>query len=156
MTQDTPSPILTADDWAARDAALHALRERIQPLNKQAVFDHLREAGVTDVVITFDGCGDSGQIEEVTARAGEVDVPLPSDELDLLVPKWGQPDPERRQVSVREALETQAYDYLEHVHDGWEINDGAFGTFVFDVAKGEITLEYNERFMETEVSEHVF
>jgi hypothetical protein len=38
-----------------------------------------------------------------------------------------------------------SWDYLEERHAGWEINDGAFGSFVFDVPCREITLEHNER-----------
>lgn len=156
MTDDPTSAGPAPVDWLAHDTALRTLRDRLQPSNKQAVFDRLRENGVTRVVVTFDGYGDSGQIEEVTATAGETAVALPPGEVDLRCARWGRPDPEVLSVPVKAALELLAYDYLEQTHDGWEINEGAFGEFVFDVAEGEITLEYSERFIETEVSEHVF
>jgi hypothetical protein len=49
-----------------------------------------------------------------------------------------------------------AYSFLRQTHEGWENNDGAFGDFTFDVAERSITLEYNERYTETNYSEHVF
>jgi hypothetical protein len=39
---------------------------------------------------------------------------------------------------------------------GWENNDGAFGTFVFDVADRTITLEHNERYTEVNITSHEF
>ena len=44
-------------------------------------------------------------------------------------------------MSLEAAIETLVYDYLETTHPGWEINDGAFGTFVFDVAERTIERE---------------
>ncbi len=49
-----------------------------------------------------------------------------------------------------------AYDFLEETHDGWENSDGAYGDFIFDVAERTITLDYNERHMESDYSQHVF
>jgi hypothetical protein len=58
--------------------------------------------------------------------------------------------------SLTEAVENLAWDYLEERHAGWENNDGAFGTFVFDVAGRTITLEHNERFTDVTTSTHEF
>ncbi len=41
-------------------------------------------------------------------------------------------------------------------HDGWENSDGAHGDFTFDVGERTITLDYNERYMQSEYSLHVF
>ena len=41
-------------------------------------------------------------------------------------------------------------------HGGWENNDGAYGEYTFDVAERTITLDYNERHMESDYSMHVF
>jgi hypothetical protein len=43
------------------------------------------------------------------------------------------------------ALETLCYGYLSDLHPGWEIDDGSFGDFTFDVATRTIQLEYNGR-----------
>ena len=49
-----------------------------------------------------------------------------------------------------------AYDFLGQTHGGWENSDGAYGDFTFDVAERTITLDYNERHMESDYSQHVF
>jgi hypothetical protein len=41
-------------------------------------------------------------------------------------------------------------------HDGWENSDGAYGDFTFDIAERTITLDYNERYMQSEYSQHLF
>ena len=41
-------------------------------------------------------------------------------------------------------------------HSGWENNDGAYGTFVFDVPDRTITLEHNERYTEVDTTTHEF
>ena len=59
-------------------------------------------------------------------------------------------------LSIRDAVEQIAYEFLEETHFGWENNDGAFGEFTFDVAARAITLDYNERITDTDYSQHVF
>ena len=59
-------------------------------------------------------------------------------------------------MSIRDAIEHFAYDCLAQTHGGWENNEGAFGTFVFDVADQSITLDYNQRFEDVESFEHAF
>jgi hypothetical protein len=59
-------------------------------------------------------------------------------------------------MTLQEAVETLAYDCLEDTHPGWEINHGAFGTFVFDVPDSSITLELHERYIEVNTSSHEF
>ena len=123
--------------------------------NKPIVFDALAEAGIEKVSIEFDGAGDSGQIEDVLAwnAAGDT-IPLPADRK-LHLPS-SQPDNPPVEMTLQEAVETLAYDFLEETHPGWEINDGAFGTFVFDVTDRAITLDYRERFTDVDISTHQF
>ena len=56
--------------------------------------------------------------------------------------------------SVSDAIETLVYDLLETHHGGWEINDGAYGEFVFDVEAQSINLDFNERYTATNLFEH--
>ena len=60
------------------------------------------------------------------------------------------------EMAFQDAIETLAYDYLENAHPGWEIDDGAFGTFVFDVPNRSITLDYRARFTDVDISIHQF
>jgi hypothetical protein len=68
----------------------------------------------------------------------------------------GKSEPQRSTVSIREAIEHVAYDFLSETHDGWENNEGAFGEFTFDVAKRTVTLDFNYRIIDSEHSQHVF
>ena len=129
--------------------------------NKNLIFDVLAEAGIRKLTVDFDGYGDSGQIDEVEAWStdqvwptGAERIPVPSGrKLQLASPVPGNPPVE---MTLQEAIETLAYDYLEETHMGWENNDGAFGTFVFNVPDRSITLEHNERYTEVDTSTHEF
>jgi hypothetical protein len=52
-------------------------------------------------------------------------------------------------------VERLVFDCLAEKHLGWEINEGSYGDVVFDVAERAITLNYNERFVDSEYSQHV-
>ena len=59
-------------------------------------------------------------------------------------------------MTISETIEHLVYDALSETHGGWENNEGAYGEFVFDVASGEIQLDYNERITSTEFYSHTF
>ena len=69
-------------EQAERDAAEVALHAQ----NKEVLFDGLRLVGIAHIVVSFDGSGDSGQIESIDAR-GDLDqsVTLPAAQIDDLV-----------------------------------------------------------------------
>lgn len=128
--------------------------EDIRTHNKRLIFAALAEAGITKVSIEFDGAGDSGQIEDILAWNATFSgsVPIPADcKLQLAYP--GNPP---REATLRDAIETLAYDYLDETYRGWENNDGAFGTFVFDVPARTVTLQHNERYIDVTTSSHEF
>jgi len=159
MTETTsvaPNPSATASDWEAQRLARERLHVELQPGNKAALFDALAAAGVTLVVVAFDGYGDSGQIENVEVKAGDTVVNMPSGEIEIATAIWDQAEPDRSTASIRDVIETFIYDLLGQTHDGWENSDGAYGDFTFDVAERTITLDYNERHMESDYSQHVF
>jgi hypothetical protein len=152
----TPSTDSLSSDWEAKRAAQDRLHGELQPQNKAALFDALTAAGVTHVVVSFDGYGDSGQIENIEVKAGDATVAMPQAEIQIARAVWDQAGPERSLVSVADAIERLAYDLLEQTHGGWEDNDGAYGDFTFDVAARTVTLDYNERTTASEYSQHVF
>ena len=141
MTDTTETPSATpADDIRAR--------------NKAIVFAALAETGIHKVTVEYDGGGDSGQIEDVAAwNAGDERISFPSDRKITLLSE--NPDHPLAQQSFEAAVETLAWDYLE-IYYGWENNDGAFGTFVFDVPARTISLEHNERYTELNTTSHEF
>jgi hypothetical protein len=155
-TFDTATSTGVASDWDAKRAAQDRLHAELQPQNRAALFDALAAAGITLIVVTFDGYGDSGQIENIEAKAGDAVVAMPAGEVEIAEAIGDQPEPSRSPVSIADAIERLAYDLLERTHCGWENNDGAYGDFTFDVAERTITLDYNERYTASEYSQHVF
>jgi hypothetical protein len=125
-------------------------------LNKTAVFDALASAGITCVVVTFDGEGDSGQIERVQAYAQKGDTKLPFKAIEVAQAAWNAQKLDISSVPLAQAIETLSYDYLEQEHGGWENNDGAYGEFTFHVAERRIELSFNGRFTDSFLSSHTF
>ena len=125
-------------------------------LNKAVVFGALAAAGLTRVTVEFDGEGDSGQINGMTAHAGEAPAELPSTALTLHQASHKGGDPRTTEATLRDAIETLCYDYLSQTHGGWGNEDGAYGTFEFDVPNRTIHLDFNERFTDTTNSTHDF
>jgi hypothetical protein len=152
----TPGTGSAPSDWEAKRAAQDRLHDALQPGNKAALLDALAAAGVTLVVVTFDGYGDSGQIEGIEVKAGDGIVAMPEGEIEIASAVWDQIEPDRSTVSIADAIERLTYDLLNDTHCGWENNDGAYGDFTFDVAERTITLDYNERYTASEYSQHVF
>ena len=133
-----------------------ARKEFGQP-NKTAIFDALAAAKIDLVCVEFDGCGDSGQIHNLTAFQGDARVALPATKVTLQQASWDNPESSIPEVAnLQEAIETLCYDFLEEEHGGWEIDDGAFGEFRLDVATRTVTLEFNGRITDIATSQHTF
>jgi hypothetical protein len=124
---------------AERTARTLALR----PGNKDRLFDGLMAAGISHVSVTFDGAGDSGQIESIGAWAGETAVDFPATEIPYAALTWDDPEVEMRQLSLEDVVEQLIY-------------DGAYGEFCFDASARCIHLEFNERFTSSELYTHDF
>jgi hypothetical protein len=154
--QSTPEPAIdeTTFDQKHREYARRA--DDIRAANKIVLFDSLAAAGIETVTVIFDGYGDSGQIERIDVEPGQGTILLPSDRIEIARTAWENPEIERQTLTVREAIETLVYDFLIQVHSGWEINDGAYGEFTFDVAERTIKLDYNERYTSSEHYSHEF
>ncbi len=143
-------------NWETTQANYDRLHAELQPHNKAALFKAIAAAGVTLVVVSFDGCGDSGQIENIEVKAGEDIAALPAGEVELARAEWGKTDPQRATVSIKEAIEQLVYDFLAATHSGWEDNEGAYGEFIFDVAPRTITLDFNQRYIDSANHQQVF
>ena len=154
MTDTEPTQDSTPWDEKNREHERRA--DELLPANTAALFDVLAAAGITIVTVDFDGYSDSGQIENIEAKAGDEVATLPSVPIELAYPVWDSSDIERRVQSVSEAIETLTYAFLNRAHQGWEESEGAYGEFTFDVAARTITLDYNERYTETNNHQHEF
>ena len=147
---------LSPDEILATFAAHDALKASLRDATKAALFAVLATVGITHVFVEFDGCGDSGQIESIVARAGDAEIDLPDATVAMTVVEWGATEPVTHDLPLPDAIEQLAYDLLGATHRGWENNDGAYGDFTFDVAAGTISLEYHERYVATESYAHEF
>lgn len=137
------------DEYRARAA-------RFDPANKKALFDALGAAGISHVIVSFDGYGDSGQIESIDAWAGDASMALPVQDVTLVLARWDNAEVKAETMSVESAIEHMVYEYLERTHSGWENNDGADGEFMFSVVNGTVTLDYNEHYTASENYTHEF
>lgn len=150
-----PSTIDFASVFAAQTK--QAAREaELRPANKDHLFDALAAVGITHVTVTFDGYGDSGQIDSVAAWNGEIAVDLPQTQVTYAALSWDNPAVELRQLSLEDVVEQLTYDFLSDARGGWENDDGAYGEFCFDASARTIHLEFNERFTSSELFTHVF
>jgi hypothetical protein len=150
-------PDQVVPDYAALDAAHQALSARLHPANKADLFAVLAGAGIATVTVAFDGYGDSGQIESIDAIGKDgVSCELPATSITIRRALWGEAEPASEDMTVAEAVERLAYDLLGGTHPGWEINDGSYGSFIFDVATGTITLDCNVRFTAAELHSSTF
>jgi len=122
-------------------------------INKKTVFDALTAAGIATVNVTFNGEGDSGQIDDIRADGSGT---IPQTPVELQITVWGAVKLGTTETTLRDALETLCYDYLEQEHGGWENNDGAWGEFTFDVAGRSIGLDFNARFSDFTNYTHTF
>jgi len=125
-------------------------------VNKETIFDALAASGFTRINLTFDGEGDSGQIDNMAAYAGDALTAIPEQKLMLRQAGWSDDRITTSEFSLPAAIERLCYDYLEQEHGGWENNDGAFGEFTLDVAERTVELEFNGRYSDVHTTAHTF
>jgi len=152
----TPGPVLDFAIWQRQEREHISRAAEVLPANKTNLFDALAAEAITIVIVTFDGCGDSGQIEDIEVKAGEEIVTLPPGNIEIARAVWGSCHIDRQTMTIQDGIESLVYALLGVSHDGWENSDGAYGDFTFDVAERTITVDYNERRMDTDYYHHVF
>lgn len=121
--------------------------------NKTTLFAHLAATETAKVVVTFDGGGDSGQIESIDAEAADGTCrSFPSGTLAFRLRDGPKGKRRNQTLSPYEGVESLVYDCLGQAFCGWENNEGGYGHFIFDVAARTIRLEMNERVTESILS----
>lgn len=117
-----------------------------------------KTADYSQVVVTFDGCGDSGQIESIdfqfnatmpsihpaTFSIGVFDVREGSTHRNG---RW-EPLIKQKELTLEDALEIITYEILNENIAGWEINEGTFGTITYSIATSAIKCNFNTRVFE--------
>lgn len=136
--------------------------------NIEIVYDLLGGVGVESFVVIFDGGGDDGQVEESSEFKPQNKSVLKKAEALLKSAVEGarvsngtrwHPNGQKETMwkedpTLNELIESVCYESLESVCSGWEINEGSHGTFFFDVKKRKMSLDFNERVVESNLSQY--
>lgn len=92
---------------------------------KHAEIGLLGAAGITRVEVRFDGCGDSGAVEQCECFDADMNtVPCPDVAAALFEYEVGREPTGEAPKLLAAALDSLTYLALEQFHPGWEINDG--------------------------------
>ena len=140
----------------------NSLRKEASKMNKQTLIKLMKENGIGRIDLKFDGSGDEGQIEELIMLDENKKVidndsilELPCELVSVTTKRkddrWNY-ELETKQENFRYLAEMVSYDPLEDAYDGWEINEGAYGTVSIH-ADGSGSIECNQRVIEI-VTEH--
>lgn len=138
--------------------------------NLDIVFDLLGGVGVESFIVPFDGGGDSGQVEESEEFKPQRKKVLEAAQALLKEkvqgakvsdgtrwnPGGGTETIWKENPTLNEMIDAICYDTLENVAGGWEINEGSYGTFYFDVKKRKVNFDFNERIIESNLTEYTF
>lgn len=124
---------------------------------KHSVMTVLRDHGIKYVSISYNGYGDSGQIDEIkvygaertTAPDGPYDSEHAIDMPDVVVTL-----PEHTGQKLETLLDEYGWRLAYDTNPGFENNDGGQGTILFDVDENKITIEHGTNFTETHYSTH--
>lgn len=134
--------------------------------NIDIVFDLLAGVGVESFIVLFDGGGDDGQVDspsefkpansEKKAKAllGETVEGAKVSDGVRWHPGGGQETIWKEDPTLQNMIESVCYETLENVAGGWEINEGSYGTFHFDVKKRKVNLDFNERVIESNLTQY--
>ena len=72
MSTDISTPAFDPGDFLQRWMEYERRAADLHPANKASLFAALRDAGITAVIVTFDGYGDSGQIDFLDPKAAKI------------------------------------------------------------------------------------
>lgn len=132
--------------------------ERVRD-TKDFVFDILEKEGIASFEVEFNGEGDSGQIEGISLAEKLLTRKIKGCKVkngtrwdpttQTSSPVW------ENDVTLQSIIESVCYDILENF-GGWEINEGSYGTFNFDVKERKAGLTMNERVKDVNTSEYKF
>jgi hypothetical protein len=154
MSDSEPAHPNEQDDINARIARHTEQFAQAFAQNKEALFDALAAAGISHVVVSFDGAGDEGQIENIETKAGDAIVKLPTSQVPVAYIHWHDPNVVQTPDKLEDAVEKLVYDCFEKHCSGWDQGEGSYGDVTFDVAARTIMLDFNARFIDSENSQY--
>lgn len=152
---------INLNDVFARIAEMKTRASRRYVTNKDSVMRSMKRHAIPKLRVFYSGGGDSGCVEGVEfVGLSDDDVSSPQT-IKVSIAKvtsrfadgtWIDEEVKAR-VSLYEAAETFAYDWLEANHPGWENNDGADGEIIFDLEAGKVFLTHNSHYTETDTTQ---
>jgi len=136
-----------------------AENQRKAESGRELLMSVLHGHGVKRVIVGFDGCGDSGNMEAPRYHPDKKDIgkrEVPNTMFESRV--WGKDGVKtvKRNKTVDELAEDLCYTLLACSHPGWEINEGAFGEFTINSDRNSVSLEFSQRIESVEYSEEEF
>jgi hypothetical protein len=117
---------------------------------KPVLIGALAGLGATHASIRYDGYGDQGAVEEVSAFLPDESAADLSGEIDYPTYETWTCVTRATRASLECALTDFAEIILAHHYCGWENGDGAVGTIEIDVADDCVVVEHAIRVMTTE------
>ena len=137
---NTVAPVAKID-WAELEKRAKIMEETRKAENKVARVNFLKELralGADELVSSYDGYGDQGNIEDLGVfkevkdeQLGEIKTPLKL--------------PSEMEIKLQDFVWTIAYQQSP----GFENNEGGFGTLTWDLKTDKIILEHSNRYLET-------
>lgn len=132
--------------------------KNVQKPYARLLIQKLKECGIKEVVVSFDGSGDSGQIEDVSF--GSMQKPDASVEWVVTDSTWVNgvwvEKHEVKSIDIHSALESFCYEALEDAGIDWYNNDGGYGELRINLDPIEVYLEVNTRYTHTDTSSFGF
>ena len=122
----------------------------------------LKTMGVTQVTCTYDGSGDSGDMNDLTFISGNPKLPIgehKSQTMQNFLLQHVTNVEQNKQIftqKMADAFENALWKLVTDSFEGWENNDGAYGEIAITVENGKITLEHNQRYTEVNTYEREF
>ncbi len=116
---------------------------------KEACLGLLRNLGVVSVEADYNGWGDEGQVDTITA------VKADNSEVNLKRHPYLLRDNDHIRT-LHDLIEEFSWDAVQHFHEGFHNNDGGSGTVTIDVVTGHVKIEHDDNVVETVRSEHTF
>jgi hypothetical protein len=124
---------------------------------KDIVFDLLKDK-VENFTVSFDGSGDSGGIDSIELDPEFLEMKVEGVKVKNGI-RYADNGPEVIYEDVdtlEKVIEGVCYEALGTVCSGWEINDGSYGEFSFDIENRKVVLDFNQRFTDVRNSEYSF
>ena len=127
--------------------------------NRQPLLTALAALAITQLVVRYEGGGDSGDVSELeifpeTLAQANIANTLKVEQVTYHCLAGEYQDGEYRyflqeqQSSIDSALRDFVLTWVDAHHGGWENNDGGSGTVTINVSEGTFRLEHTEYYTE--------